>query len=143
MRKLTSLVFVVGCAGSNVQTVEPAQQSPRPDPAQGGFQAREPVVEGWVDLGTPVTISPVERRIELAGRAGKIAQLMFKGVSGEPEIAQVRIVYMDKTERTVELNKRFLPGDGQVVELKEDRPIQTISIFLDPDSQGTFTVFGA
>lgn len=64
-------------------------------------------------------------------------------MSGEPEIAQVQIEYMDKSVKKVDLNKRFVPGDGQVVELRENRPIEKIIFFMDPDSKGTFEIFGA
>jgi hypothetical protein len=30
-----------------------------------------------------------------------------------------------------------------VLELQDDRPIDKITVFLDPDSQGTFEIFGA
>lgn len=141
MRKLLSLVlFVSACAGSEVTTV---QQPNRPQPAEGGFQAPPPAVEGWRNLGAMVEISPIQRTIALDGQGGKIATLMIKGLTGEPEVEQVLIEYMDQNQKKVEVNRRFAPGDGQVIELKEDRPIKQISIFIDPDSQGTFEILGA
>ena len=139
MRKLVSVVvFALGCGGS--QTMEPP---PRPEPAQGGFQAEQPRVEGWVNLGVPVEETPIQRTVYIDGQGGQIAQLLIKGVSGEPEIAQVQIEYMDKTVKRVDLNKRFMPGDGQVIELKTDRPIQKVTLILDPDSKGIVEIFGA
>src|SRR5512139_3787273 len=135
----TIALFALGCGGANTSTVAP---TPRPSPAQGGFQAQPPPVTSWVNLGVPVEVTPIERRIDLGGQPGSIGQLMIKGVSGEPEIAQVQVEYMDHSIKRVDINKRFQPGDGQVIELKEDRPIQNIVVFLDPDSQGTFEIFG-
>ena len=141
MRKLTSIVvFAAACGGSNLQTTEPP---PRPEPAQGGFQAQQPAVEGWVNLGAPVEVSPMQRTLQLSGQGGQLGQILIKGVAGEPEIAQIQIEYMDKSVKKVDLNKRFVPGDGQVVELRENRPIEKIIFFIDPDSQGTFEIFGA
>ena len=141
MHKLMSVVLFVGaCGGADLTTVTPA---PRPQPAQGGFQAQQPPAEGWRNLGQPVEVSPMQRTIALQGQGGKIATLMIKGVSGEPEVEQVLIEYMDSNQKKVEIGRRFAPGDGQVIELKEDRPIKQITVFLDPDSQGTFEIFGA
>jgi hypothetical protein len=141
MRKFLSLVVFVGaCGGSNLSSVTP---SPRPEPAEGGFQAQQAPSEGWRNLGAMVEVSPIQRTIVLSGQGGKIATLMIKGVSGESEVEQVLIEYMDQAQKTVDVNRRFVPGDGQVLELKDDRPINKISIFLDPDSKGTFEIFGA
>jgi hypothetical protein len=139
MRKLLTVVLVCGCGGSNVNTIEPA---PRPSPEQGGFQATQPVVDSWIRLGTPVEVSPIQQNVDVGGRGGAIAQLLIKGVSGEPEIATVQIEYLDKTMKKVDLHRRFVPGDGQVVELKIERPIDKIIVHLDPDSRGTFEIFG-
>jgi hypothetical protein len=139
MRKLLSLVVVVGCGGSNINSIEP---TPRPSPAQGGFQATQPPVEGWVRLATPVEISPMQHNVQVSGQGGAIAQLLIKGVSGEPEVASLEVVYLDKSEKKVEIHKRFVPGDGQVVELKDERPIDKIIVYIDPDSKGTVEIFG-
>jgi hypothetical protein len=141
MRKTLSIaLFVVGCGGSNLQTV---QESPRPNPGQGGFQAGQPAVEGWVNLGVPVEETPLQRTLNVSGQGGQIAQLLIKGVSGESEIKQVQVQYADQSVKSVDLNKRFLPGDGQVIELKSDRPVEKIIIFMDANSTGTFEIFGA
>jgi hypothetical protein len=141
MRKLLGILLIAGgCGGSDLTSVTPPS---RPQPAQGGFQAPPQSVEGWRNLGVPAEVSPIQRTIVLSGQGGKIATLMIKGVSGEPEIEQVIIEYMDKNQKKVDVNRRFVPGDGQVLELKDDRPIDKITIFMDPDSQGTFEIFGA
>lgn len=138
MRKLLSVVLFVGaCAGSEVTPVQ------RPQPAEGGFQAPQPPAEGWRNLGALVEVSPIQRTVQISGQGGKIATLMIKGVSGEPEVEQVLIEYMDQQQMKVDVNRRFGPGDGQVVELKDNRPINKITVFLDPDSQGTFEILGA
>jgi len=137
---MSLVVFAAACGGSNLQTTEPP---PRPEPAQGGFQAQQPAVEGWVNFGAPVEVSPIQRTLVMSAQGGQVAQLLIKGVSGEPEIAQIQIEYLDKSIKKVDINKRFVPGDGQVVELRENRPIEKIIFFMDPDSKGTFEIFGA
>ena len=141
MRQAISIVaFVLGCGGSDLTSVKPA---PRPTPAEGGFQARQPAVEGWVHLGAPVEVTPLQRNVQVSGQGGQIAQLLIKGVSGEPEISQIQVEYADKGIKRIDINRRFVPGDGQVIELQESRPIEKIMIFMDPDSGGTFEIFGA
>jgi hypothetical protein len=141
MHKLLSVALFVGaCGGSDLTSVTP---SPRPQPAQGGFQAQQQPAEGWRNLGQPVEVSQIQRTLQLSGQGGKIATLMIKGVSGEPEIEQVLIEYMDQAQKKVDVNRRFVPGDGQVLELQDDRPINKIIVIMDPDSQGTFEIFGA
>ncbi|MBA3820444.1 MAG: hypothetical protein H0X17_16250 [Deltaproteobacteria bacterium] len=137
---LVTTSAALGCGGAPITHVEP---TPRPSMASGGFQAEQPRVEGWVLLGAPVAVTPIQHTITVAGQGGNIAQLLVKGVSGESEIAQITIEYMDKQVKRVDLQRKFLPGDGQVIELKADRPIDKIIVFLDPDSKGTFEIFGA
>ena len=140
MKKLILLGLVLGCGGGPMNTVEPA---PRPDPARGGIQAEQPAVEHWVNLGVPTEVTPLQRTLQISGHGGKIAQLLIKGVSGEPEIQQIQIEFADKSMKRVDLKKRLLPGDGQVVELRDERPIEKIDVFMDPDSTGQIEIFGA
>ena len=74
--------------------------------------------------------------------AGPLSSLLVKGVSGEPEVQHIRIEYMDKSIRGVEVGRRFVPGDGQVIELPEHRPIEKIIVFLDPDTRGSVEILG-
>jgi hypothetical protein len=141
MRKPFLMTMLLGAAcGSSMQTVEP---TPRPSPDTGGYQATQPKAEGWVPLGDPVQITPIQQTIYVSGHGGNIGQLLVQGVSGEAEIHQIQIEYMDKGVKNVEVQRRFQPGDGQVIELRDDRPINKIIVFTDPDSQGTFEIFGA
>jgi len=133
------LVLVAGCGGKDLTTVKSA---PRPSATNGGFQADQPVVTEWVNLGTPSEVTPLQRTLQLNGYGGAIGQLLIKGVAGEPEIDRVQVEYVDKNVKSVELNKRFVPGDGQVIQLKEARPIEKIIVYTDPDSAGTFEIFG-
>jgi hypothetical protein len=140
MRKLI-FVFALGCGGANTSTV---QQTPRPLAAEGGIRAEPPAVQQtWVNLGVPVEVSPIQRQLEVAGQGGAIDTLLIKGVSGELEISQVEIEFMDKSTKKVDLNRRFIPGDGQVIELREQRPIGKIIVYIDPDSNGVFEILGA
>ena len=141
MRKtLVVTLFAVGCGGGPDRHV---QSTPRPSHAEGGFQAQPaPVVTDWVSLGSPAPVTPSQQTLELHGEPGAFSQLMVKGVSGEPEVAHIRIEYMDKSIKGVQVQRRFVPGDGQVIELKEHRPISKIIVFLDPDSQGTVEILG-
>lgn len=141
MRKLL-IVFALGCGGG-AGNLSGTESAPRPSPAEGGFQAQPaPVVREWVALGVPAPVTPAQQTLELGGHPGAVSSLLVKGVSGEPEIQHIRIEYMDKSIRGVDVGKRFVPGDGQVIELKEHRPIQKIIVFLDPDSQGSVEILG-
>src|SRR5688572_9903444 len=103
MHKLLSVIlFLAACGGSELTSVTP---SPRPQPAQGGFQAQPAPAEGWRNLGAPVEVSQIQRTLQLSGQGGKIATLMIKGVSGEPEIEQVLIEYMDQAQKKVDVNR--------------------------------------
>ena len=142
MRKLLILMLAVGCGGGT-GGLSNANSTPRPSPTQGGFQAEAtPVVASWVNLGSPAPTTQSQQTLQLDGQGGPVSQLLVKGVSGEPEIDLIQIEYMDKSLKGVELHKRFVPGDGQVIELKENRPIRKIIVFIDPDSQGTVEIFG-
>ncbi|MDQ3367118.1 MAG: hypothetical protein M3680_16975 [Myxococcota bacterium] len=137
---LGAALAAVGCAAPSATPVE---STPRPNAASGGFQAQQPRVEGWVSLGVPVAVTPIQHTITVGGQGGNIGQLLVKGVSGEAEISQITVEYMDKQVKRVNVQRKLLPGDGQVIELKADRPIDRIIVFLDPDSNGTFEIFGA
>lgn len=143
MQKLVASLFVVAaCAGANVNDTT-VQSTPRPSPATGGHQAETPPVASWVSFGMPRETSPIQRTIDVGGAGGNIGQLYIKGVAGEAEIQQIQVEYMDQGVKRIDLDMRFQPGDGQVIELREQRPISRIIVFIDPDTQGTFEVLGA
>jgi hypothetical protein len=129
----------IGCAPAST-SMEPA---PRPSPASGGFQAQQPRAEAWVPLGDPVEVTELQQTIYVSGHGGNIGQLLIQGMTGEPEIAQIQVEFMDDAMKRVDLQKRFRPGDGQVIELRDDRPIKRIIVFIDPSSSGTYKIFGA
>lgn len=135
---LTLLMFAAACGGAGAPT-----ETPRPSSETGGYRAEQPAVDTWQRLGTPVEIAPAQAVVEVGGTGGKIGALLIKGVAGEAEIEQIHIEYMDEQSKRVDLSKRFLPGDAQVIELREDRAISKITVILDPDSTGTFEIFGA
>ena len=134
------LALAASCAANTQTTSDPVN---RPDPATGGYQAPQPRAEAWVSLGPTMETSPIQRTVEVGGHGGRISNLMIKGTHGEAEVTQVIIQYMDKAQKKVELHKTFLPGDAQVIELREDRPIDKIIVFIDPDTDGHFQIFGA
>lgn len=134
------LALAAGCAANSRPASEPQN---RPAPATGGYRAPEPRAEAWIALGPTMETSPIQRTVEVGGHGGRISNLMIKGVHGEPEVTQVIIEYMDRAQKKVELQKTFLPGDAQVIELREDRPIGRIIVFVDPDTQGELQIFGA
>lgn len=140
MRHLVGLLLFATACGS----AGPAPAStPRPSPESGGFRAAEPPkTHSWKLLGMPVETAPSQQTIEVGGAGGKIGAIMIKGVSGEAEIEQITVEYLNEQSRRVDLKKRFLPGDVQVIELREEHAISKIVVFLDPDTQGTVEIFG-
>lgn len=138
MRQLVAALIFAACAST--PTPEP---TPRPSPESGGFRAADPpVVDSWKSLGVPVETAPAQQVIQVDGQGGKIGALMIKGVSGEAEIEHITVEYLNEQSRSVDITRRFLPGDVQVIELREDHAISKIIVFLDPDSKGTVEIFG-
>lgn len=70
-------------------------------------------------------------------------QLIVKGIDGAPEIEQIEIEYADRGSRVVRLDRKLPAGEGQVIELRERRPIAKLVVTTDPDAPGRYVVFGA
>ena len=110
----------------------PARVMPRED----GSEA----VRGWVVLGRAQTTNLSQTHVVTTGEP--FAQILVKAVDGEAEIEQIEITYRDHQSRVVRLGRRLVAGDGQVIELREKRPIEKIVVHTDPDSRGDYVLFG-
>lgn len=99
-------------------------------------------VANWVDLGPAVAQDEFIHTIAVSD-PNPFGELMVKGVAGEPKISTIRIEYPDHSVQQVTLDKRFVVGEGQVIELRQRRAIAKITVITAGNSNGAFTVFGA
>lgn len=140
MRNLVCSLIAGAALAGCASTPAPVQ---RPSAASGGYRAPQPKADRWVSLGAAVPTSPTQHTIEVGGAGGKIGTLMLKGIAGEAEVEQITITYMDEMQQSVDVQKKLLPGDAQVIELREDRVISRIIVIMDPDSNGQIELLGA
>jgi hypothetical protein len=132
---------LLGACAPNGTTPAPAQ----PQPTNAGV-FREPTprvpVHDWVVLsGVTATANTAQDIPVGAGEA--FSQLLVKAIAGEPEIEQMEIYFANDESRLIKLDHKLVAGDGQVIELREKRAIKRIIVYTDPDSQGTYTIYGA
>src|SRR5512138_3147317 len=133
MRIAICLLFA-GCAA--------APPPPPSTPNNGSFHEAPGAVAQWVDLGPVVPVDELTHRIDVSD-PNAFGELLVKGTAGEAKISQVQIEYPDHTVYNVDLQRRLEPGEGQVIELRQRRPITKITIYTSGNSNGTFTIFGA
>ena len=100
------------------------------------------MVRDWVVIGNGVPAVNLQQQIMLT-QPTAFNQLLVKGVSGAPEIQQIEIQYDDKSVHTVTLDRKLPEGEGQVIELRDRRAITRLTVFTDPDGQGSYSVFGS
>ena len=104
--------------------------------------AAPPAVRDWVVLGDNVAAVSLQQQVVVRSPQA-FGQLLVKGVTGAPEIQQIEIEYDDKSVHTVTLDRTLPAGEGQVIELRDRRAITRLTVFTDPDGQGTYAVFGS
>jgi hypothetical protein len=138
MKHLLTLFFVVACAPNGTRAIA----APRSAPDSGAFQDPSPaVIDKWVTIAEAPTIDLSQEHVILSRES--FGQLLVKAIDGAPEIEQIEIEYADHESRVVKLERKLVTGEGQVIELREKRPIAKLVVFTDPDSSGTYVVFGA
>jgi hypothetical protein len=127
------LVLVAACGGAPASNHVGAYRDP---------VAAAPAVRDWVVLGDNVPAVALQQQV-IVQSPHAFGQLLVKGVSGAPEIQQIEIEYDDKSVHTVTLERTLPAGEGQVIELRDRRAIRKLTVFTDPDGQGTYAVFGS
>lgn len=131
MRIAIACLFGIGCA-----------TAPPPSPNTGSFHEPTGNVAQWVELGPLVLVDEFSHTIDVRD-PNPFGELLVKGTAGEPKISQLQIEYGDHTVYNVDLNRRLVPGEGQVIELRQRRAITKITVFTAGNSNGSFTIFGA
>jgi hypothetical protein len=134
---IACLLLAGGCAT--------APADPPVTPANpGAFSSQPPTtaVANWVELGPAVPRDEFSHTIDVSD-PNPFGELLVKATAGEPKISQLQIEYGDRTVYKVDLNRRMVAGDGQVIELRQRRAITKITVYTDGNSKGSFQVFGA
>jgi hypothetical protein len=110
----------------------------------GAFSDDSSPVRGWVVIGGAEANEngAMSQSYDVDTRQ-PFAQLLVKAVDGAPEIEQIQIEYDTHETRLVPFARRLAAGEGQVIELREKRPIAKIVVYTDPDSSGRYIVFGS
>jgi len=101
-----------------------------------------PEVTDWVVLSPTVQTGSMQQLIEVGTTNRPFSQLLLKAVDGEPQIEMLQIQYADDELKQVDVHRKLVAGDGQVIELREKRAIKKITVITDPDSHGSYTIFG-
>ena len=138
MRRTMLLLFVVACGGT----------APAPQPTttnSGAFHEPDRrVVRDWAVLSDAVTVdgTTLVHTLDLRADSPPVEQLLVKAIQGAPEIESLQIIYDDNNVEKVQLERVLNAGDGQVIELRGRRAIRQIVIATDPDSHGSFAIYG-
>ena len=137
MRSAIIVLLAAGCY-SQTPPAEPANTGAYQQPTSPAVSAGD-----WVELAPPVTTTNMQQDITVGVTDRPFSQLMVKAVDGEPQIETLEIQYMDDDLKQVTVHRKLLAGDGQVIELRQRAVIKKITVFTQPDSHGTYTIFGA
>ena len=137
MRSAILMIALASCY-SQTPPAEPANTGAYQQPASPAVGASD-----WVVLAPTVTTTNMQQTVEVGVTDRPFSQLMLKAVDGEPQIETLEIQYMDDNLKQVTVHRKLLAGDGQVIELRERAVIKKITVFTQPDSHGSYTIFGA
>jgi hypothetical protein len=137
MRAALLGLTLAACAANGSTAVPPAASLP-----PGGFrdEAVTAPVQRWVLLGERPVVN-VSQTIDVA-TTEPFTQLIVKGIDGAPDIEQIEIEYADQGSRVVRLQRKLPAGEGQVIELRERRPIARLVVTTDPDAPGRYVILG-
>jgi len=149
MNRIALLVSIVsagslGCQASlQAGTARPgyvAPSEPPPPPPPGPPR----VSERWVTLAESFSAATNRQFINVLGR-GEFQRIRVAATQGAPVINQVAIEYMDDTNtQVVKIDARVPPGHGQVIDLAGGRrQIRRIVVYSDPQSGGSYAVYGS
>jgi len=133
---LAACVFVVACAPN----ASPPPAAPQQANAGAFGESPGAAVRSWVVLGEADAIDLSQTHVVTSREP--FDELLVKATDGAPEIEQIQIELEDHTSKLIRLDKKLPAGEGQVIELRDKRPISKIIVFTDPDSKGRYMVFG-
>jgi hypothetical protein len=97
----------------------------------------------WSPLATGFNAHTERQFINVGGPRG-FKKLRIEGTRGNPVIMKVLVEFADKTQQLMEYRDSFPAGTGEVIDLNGDtRHINRIVVYTDPNSRGSYSVYGA
>lgn len=139
MKQVLWILVAGACA---TPTAPPPAHQPPPGAYSQQTQPRRLTDADWVVLGQ-APVAGVSQTVEVS-TTQPFSHLRVEAVEGAPEIEQLEIEYANNGgSRVVRLSKTLAEGEGQVIELRERKPIARIVVVTDPDAAGQFVIFGA
>jgi hypothetical protein len=97
----------------------------------------------WTPLATGYN-AHTERQFINVGGPGRYRKLRLEAVRGNPVVLKIAIEFANKTTQVVEYRESLPAGTGEVIDLNGDtRKINRIIVYSDPNSRGSYSLYGA
>lgn len=96
----------------------------------------------WVELATPTPARNGIEYIPIAKSAGRFSQLRIDASRGVVYVYEIAIQYADGKQQTIRLDRRLDAKHPISVDVTAGKPIDTIVVKTDRDSNGSYGLFG-
>lgn len=109
----------------------------------GRWDARERDYHGrWVPLVRGTSADDGRQNILFRGTGGRLDKLRIQGDRGAPVIKRVAVEYRNGMREVVRVNLQLHRGQGQVIDVDDDRAVREIIVITDPRYRGRYSVYG-
>ena len=96
----------------------------------------------WMTLARGFSAQSNRQFIPVRGE--RLSKLRIEADRGAPVIAKIAIEFRDGSSQAVDLDMRLPRGTGEVIDLNGGvRRVQRIIVYSDPQSRGSYSVYGA
>jgi hypothetical protein len=139
---------IVLFAASSVATAQP---KPKEDTGRISYnekiarQQRENPQDGWVQLATPTPANHGTEFVVVGKDAGEFDQLRIAPSSGTVIVRRVKIYFDDGKQKIVDVDKIINAerNNAALIELDSPKPIDRVVITTEPQTRGSYALFGA
>lgn len=99
----------------------------------------------WVELASPTPARHGEQFILVGEDAGGFGKLRIDAVKGGIPVKQVRVMFVDGTEKTYRVNKRIdaKRKKSVFVDLPTTQEIEHVVVVTDRRSKGEYSLYGS
>jgi hypothetical protein len=97
----------------------------------------------WVPLAQ-IASGRGERQFGPSINNNRFRKIRVEAVRGEPMILKVTIQFTNDSVQMLDVNTNLRSGAGEVIDLNGDvRQIRRVIVYSDPQTRGSYTVYGA
>jgi len=107
------------------------------------WDARERDYYGrWMPLVRGTLADDGRQNILFRGTGGRVDKLRIQADRGAPLIKRVAVEYRNGMREVIRVNTQLRRGQGQVIDVDDNRRVREIIVITDPRYRGRYSVYG-